>query len=111
MFIFSRSLQFRVRVSSCFRRASSGPFNRVAYSQFAKLATYPQRPRRQYVCKVEAEDPHNYLKGVYFPINIRNTFKDGRYLVLQKLGWGGYATVWLARDKLCVYYTTLAYAS
>ena len=26
------------------------------------------------------------------------TFKDGRYTVLQKLGWGHFSTVWLVED-------------
>ncbi|KAF1956028.1 protein kinase [Byssothecium circinans] len=49
---------------------------------------------------VEAEDPHDYVRGVYFPVELGNVFNNGRYLVLHKLGWGGYATVWLARDTL-----------
>lgn len=52
------------------------------------------------MCGVEAEDPHDYLRGIYFPVELRSTFKCGRYLVLHKLGWGGYATVWLAKDTL-----------
>lgn len=29
---------------------------------------------------------------------IGERFKDGRYVVLRKLGWGHFSTVWLVRD-------------
>jgi hypothetical protein len=51
-----------------------------------------------YKCSVEAEDLNNYSRGVCLPVEIRNVFKGDRYRVIHKLGWGGYVTVWLARD-------------
>ncbi|KAF2785790.1 kinase-like protein [Melanomma pulvis-pyrius CBS 109.77] len=87
-----------IRIASC--RSPRRVFRRTVLSQFAKLATSPQRRQRQYVCGVEAEDPHAYSRRVYFPVELRSVFRNGRYVVLHKLGWGGYATVWLARDTL-----------
>ena len=55
---------------------------------------------RRYECEVEAESPEKYERGVYFPVELGNVLKDGRYRIIHKLGWGGFATVWLARDAL-----------
>lgn len=46
-----------------------------------------------------------YQVGGYHPVRLGDTFKDGRYKVHHKLGWGGFATVWLVRDK--TYATTI----
>lgn len=40
-----------------------------------------------------------YKEGGYHPVHLGDELKHGRYRVLHKLGWGGYSTVWLARDK------------
>lgn len=39
-----------------------------------------------------------YMAGGFHPVAIGDTFCDGRYTVRDKLGFGGYSTVWLARD-------------
>ncbi|KAL9125156.1 MAG: hypothetical protein Q9217_005595 [Psora testacea] len=49
-------------------------------------------------CEVDAEPLERYRKGGYHPTHMGDTFKDGRYKIIHKLGWGGYATVWLATD-------------
>ncbi|KAJ6027408.1 uncharacterized protein N7446_003998 [Penicillium canescens] len=36
----------------------------------------------------------------YHPVNIGDTFKNGRYKIHHKLGWGGFSTVWLAKDRV-----------
>jgi hypothetical protein len=38
-----------------------------------------------------------YRAGGYHPVSLGDTF-NGRYTVLQKLGFGQYSTVWLASD-------------
>jgi serine/threonine-protein kinase SRPK3 len=45
------------------------------------------------------EDQEDYVKGGYHPVNIGNVFSGGRYVVVRKLGWGHFATVWLANDQ------------
>ncbi|KAG9101315.1 serine/threonine protein kinase, CMGC group [Ceratobasidium sp. 370] len=46
------------------------------------------------------EDLLDYADGGYLPVHIGDTFKDGRYDVVRKLGWGHFSTVWLAKDKV-----------
>ena len=41
--------------------------------------------------------PH-YERKRYYPLQIGQRLKD-RYQVIAKLGYGGYSTVWLARDE------------
>lgn len=36
--------------------------------------------------------------GGYQPTIIGDAFQDGRYEIVNKLGFGGYSTIWLARD-------------
>lgn len=38
------------------------------------------------------------LKGGYHPVQVGERYKGGRYVVLKKLGWGHFSTVWLVRD-------------
>lgn len=59
-------------------------------------------------CEVDAELLRRYRNGEYHPTHLGDTFKDGRYKILYKLGWGGFATVWLASDLKLVYSKALA---
>jgi len=36
--------------------------------------------------------------GGYHPVSPDDTFLEGRYKVIRKLGWGHFSTVWLADD-------------
>lgn len=40
-----------------------------------------------------------YRPGGFHPIHLYDTLQDNRYTILHKLGYGGFSTVWLARDK------------
>ncbi|XXH01504.1 hypothetical protein Hte_007864 [Hypoxylon texense] len=46
---------------------------------------------------IHLEDLEDYRPGGYHPVHIDDVL-DGRYHVAHKLGFGGYATVWLCRD-------------
>lgn len=48
----------------------------------------------------ESEHLERYCPGGFHPVDIGDTFCAGRYRVLQKLGWGGFSTVWLVHDSL-----------
>jgi hypothetical protein len=39
-----------------------------------------------------------YEPGGYCPIDINDRLKDGRYQILIKTGYGGFAVVWGAQD-------------
>lgn len=52
-------------------------------------------------CDIYAEPLHRYQRGGYHPVHLGDCFegtKGRTYRVLHKLGWGGYSTVWAARD-------------
>ncbi|KAJ6693037.1 MITOGEN-ACTIVATED PROTEIN KINASE [Salix purpurea] len=46
----------------------------------------------------EDEGTEDYRRGGYHAVRIGDTFKNGRYVVQSKLGWGHFSTVWLAWD-------------
>ncbi|KAI0502815.1 kinase-like domain-containing protein [Xylaria bambusicola] len=56
--------------------------------------------RPSYTCDIDAEPLHRYRPGGYHPILLGDLFKDQRYKVIQKIGWGGNSTTWVARDQL-----------
>ncbi|OAX84919.1 CMGC/SRPK protein kinase [Emergomyces africanus] len=52
-----------------------------------------------YISFVDAEPLHRYQQAGYYPVVLGEYLKAGRHKVLHKLRWGGYSTVWAARDK------------
>ncbi|KAF2789022.1 kinase-like protein [Melanomma pulvis-pyrius CBS 109.77] len=71
-------------------------------SIFAAPRRFPaprEMPQPTYSCRINAEPIARYRPGGYHPICLGDTFKDGRYKILHKLGYGGFATVWAARDR------------
>nr|GAT46892.1 kinase-like protein [Mycena chlorophos] len=46
----------------------------------------------------DEEDWEDYKPGGYHPVKIGDTFSEGRYTVVRKLGWGHFSTVWLTWD-------------
>jgi len=64
-------------------------------------------PERVYVSDIEVENLEEYRIGGYHPTVIGDTFHEGRYEVVHKLGFGGYSTIWLARDRHLQRYVSL----
>ncbi|KAG9032531.1 serine/threonine protein kinase, CMGC group [Tulasnella sp. JGI-2019a] len=62
------------------------------------MAATPQSYSSGSVLTEDEEDEEDYVKGGYHPVNIGDTFSEGRYIVVRKLGWGHFSTVWLAKD-------------
>lgn len=50
----------------------------------------------------DEEDFEDYCRGGYHPVNVGDLFADGRYVIVRKLGWGHFSTVWLAKDLVYV---------
>jgi hypothetical protein len=51
----------------------------------------------QYKWIPDVENLEAYSPGGFYPVNIGDKFRN-RYRIVDKLGFGGYSTVWLARD-------------
>lgn len=47
----------------------------------------------------DEENVLDYKPGGYHPVALGDTLKDGRYIIYHKLGYGGFSTVWVARDS------------
>ena len=47
----------------------------------------------------DEEDSEDYCKGGYHPVQVGEKYKDGKYTIVRKLGWGHFSTVWLSRDN------------
>ncbi|KAI2291992.1 hypothetical protein LOZ07_004841 [Ophidiomyces ophidiicola] len=47
----------------------------------------------------DVENLERYTPGGFHPTLIGDTFCGGRYTIVHKLGFGGYSTIWLARDR------------
>ncbi|KAL0947757.1 hypothetical protein HGRIS_013835 [Hohenbuehelia grisea] len=50
---------------------------------------------------------NHYQPDGFHPVHLGDTFNDGRYKVVHKLGNGTYATVWLVLDSLTSEYASL----
>ena len=47
----------------------------------------------------EDEGIADYKVGGYHPVHVGEVMLD-RYVIIQKLGWGHFSTVWLTKDLL-----------
>ena len=46
----------------------------------------------------EDEGADGYRRGGYHPVYIGDTYNHGRYVIVNKVGWGHFSTVWRAYD-------------
>ncbi|OAT10505.1 CMGC/SRPK protein kinase [Blastomyces gilchristii SLH14081] len=70
-------------------------------------STSPPSAQNIYHPGVDLEDFEGYTHGGFHPTLIGDTFCEGRYTVVHKLGFGGYSTIWLARDRRNQRYVSL----
>ena len=49
------------------------------------------------VSELDGEGSEGYRVGGYHPVALGDVF-NGRYTVVEKLGWGHFSTVWMVRD-------------
>ena len=56
-------------------------------------------PSRSLSCAARDYPRPGLAAGGYHPVKVGDAFKGGRYMVLQKLGWGHFSTVWLVSDR------------
>ena len=57
----------------------------------------PLTPLDFYFAGPDLESPNEYQPGGYHPVHLGDIYCE-RYRVINKLGFGSYSTVWLARD-------------
>lgn len=54
--------------------------------------------KSQYELIEDVEDLQRYQPGGYHPLHVGDELDGGHYRLVDKLGYGGYSTTWLARD-------------
>lgn len=90
--LLRKVLAYRSTLSSLARL----PFSSSTFAQTPRLRS--QMGRSTYSCDIDAEPLHRYHRSGYHPVHLGDYLGNGRYKILHKLGWGGYSTVWAARD-------------
>ncbi|KAI0490602.1 kinase-like domain-containing protein [Xylaria cf. heliscus] len=81
------------------------PHRRRTYSTASN--TSPPHKENVYAPEFDVEELEAYTIGGYHPTKIGDTFHHDRYEVVHKLGFGGYSTIWLARDRHLRRYVSL----
>lgn len=82
------------KLKSSLLGGSSRSLQNVTYSSTSRLVNELYHPEH------DVENLEGYVPGGFHPTAIKDTFCDGRYKIVHKLGFGGYSTIWLARDQI-----------
>ncbi|KAJ9064371.1 serine/threonine protein kinase, CMGC [Entomophthora muscae] len=88
-------------------RSNKMPGSKKSNSSVKRTSSYdshkePRPDDFESIESLDEEDLSDYRKGGYHHVQVGDLFKDGRYRVLRKLGWGHFSTVWLVFDEKLV---------
>lgn len=73
---------------------------RAALADTASRSSSSSSEEEEVETTAEEEDSEDYVKGGYHPVSVGETYNNGRYVIIRKLGWGHFSTVWLSRDNI-----------
>lgn len=66
--------------------------------------TWDRHREGNFFCRWLLEEPLiQYRSGGYHPVHLGDTLHEGRYTIINKLGWGQDGTIWLAKDSRWVW--------
>ena len=71
----------------------------MSHSSSALAIEQVPEERVSYTWHDGVEHLETYQAGGYHPVHLQEVYKDDRYCVVHKLGYGSFSTVWLARDQ------------
>jgi len=102
------TIQFKIKKNHHLKKK----INQIKQEQISttKLLNYNEMPiiSHKYTDSEESEDEgmEDYKIGGYHPVHVGEIYLN-RYEILQKLGWGHFSTVWLAKDLKYNTYTAI----
>ena len=89
-----------MRISSIQNTASPLAHHKVTYAnQLNRSPSSSSSSADEAENTADEEDSEDYCKGGYHPVQVGEQYKDGKYTIVRKLGWGHFSTVWLSRDN------------
>lgn len=84
-----------MQLRSRFRRLGDRLDGKSAETPSSKMPTKEEEVRFRNT-GFECEWPENYRPNCFHPIDLGDTLCDDRFRIIRKLGYGTFATVWLA---------------
>lgn len=95
--------------TKCYVRKTSSmsTFNSLKIDEMRSRASSIRPDRAQYRLIEFVENLDRYCPGGYHPLQIGDDIYDRRYRLVDKLGYGGYWSIWLARDLRLVRYVAV----